>query len=79
MKVTVASAAGDRPHDRLQAADRHAEQQGPVLVLGRGPHRPAGVGAQQEPAEAAEDDRRDAEHQEVVAADRVRAGRRSCR
>ena len=50
-------AAGDRPHDRRQPADRDAEQQGPVGVLGRGPHGDAGVGAQQEPGEPGDDER----------------------
>ena len=53
--------------------DRNAEQQGAVLVLGGGPHRPSGVGAEQEPAETDEDDRGDDEHQHVVATNRVGA------
>ena len=36
--------AGDHPHDRREPADRDAEQQGPVGVLGRRPHGDAGVG-----------------------------------
>ncbi len=45
-------AAGQGPHDRGQAADRDAQEQGPVGVLGGGPDGDARVGPEEEPGQA---------------------------
>ena len=66
-------AAGDHPHDGGEPPDRDAEQQGPVGVLGRGPHGDAGVGREQEPGQAGEDERHDQHDEDLVAEERLDA------
>ena len=66
-------AAGDHPDDAAELVDGDAEQQGAVLVLGRGADGDAGVGLEQEPGQAGDDGGDDGDDEDLVAGHRLDA------
>jgi hypothetical protein len=65
--------AHEHPHQAGEPAGRHAEEEGPLTVLGDAPHRHARVGAEEEPGQPEQRDGDEGQRQGVVAEEGVGA------